>query len=266
MSRLRIRIEMNKGRVGVPLAKLAEVVAETQAFFKMLAHDVRLGDGEWIGLDFSNGSLDFNAEYAVDIPERLISEFNEEFDDVRKGKQPARARYATRVQYTRIAEPLDPDEVIDFGLYRPGIPEPELVPLSKRQAALLLGEKQEPVESVASIQGKIHSIFLGSEPPHFMLRELATGHLIKCIYDDDRYGDIAKAIETKDAVVHVYGTSIIDLADRKIEKVDIQRIDVADDMSEAEFDSFFGCAPQITGRETTQEFIERIREQDNERA
>jgi len=92
-------------------------------------------------LEFENSSLKFNAEYAEEISEHRIVEFNEEFDDVRRGKPPARARYATRAQYAKIAEPLDPDEIVDFGLYRPGIPAPELVPLSKRHAAALLGDQ-----------------------------------------------------------------------------------------------------------------------------
>ena len=36
MSRLRIRMELNRGGVGVPLHKLASVVDEAQKFFRML--------------------------------------------------------------------------------------------------------------------------------------------------------------------------------------------------------------------------------------
>lgn len=266
MARLRIRIEMNKGRVGIPLGKLSEVVAETKTFLRMLCQDVHIGDGEWLGLEFENSSLKFNAEYAEEISEHRIVEFNEEFDDVRRGKPPARARYATRAQYAKIAAPLDPDEIVDFGLYRPGIPAPELVSLSKRHAAVLLGDQQEPIESSASVQGKIHSLFLGSDEPHFMLRELSTGFLVKCTYDDDRYDEIKKALETREAILHVYGISTIDLSNRKIAKIHVQRIDVAEPMSVDEFDAFFGCAPNLTGGKSTQEFIDRIREPEDERA
>ena len=42
MSRLRIRMELNRGGVGVPLHKLASVVDEAQKFFRMLGEDVRI--------------------------------------------------------------------------------------------------------------------------------------------------------------------------------------------------------------------------------
>ena len=267
MARLRVRVEMNKGRVGIPLEKLAAVVAETEKFFAMLAEDVRLsGPRDWLGLDFENGSLNFNAEYAYDLPERDIITFNSEFDDVRHGKPPARARAATRNQYARIAEPLDPDEFIEFGIYRPQANQPELLPLDKKRAALLVSQ-QEPVESHASIQGRIHSVFLGADPPHFMLRELATGRLVHCEYEADGvYEQLADALQTKGTVVHVYGMSRIDLTERKIEKIRAQSIAVAETMSDDEFEQFFGCAPNLTGEETTEEFIQRIREREDEPA
>lgn len=265
MARLRVRIEMNKGRVGVPLEKLAAVVAETEKFLNMLAEDVRLlGKHEWLGFDFENNSLDFNAEYAYEVRERDIITFNSEFDDLRRGKPPARARTATRNQYARIAEPLDPDEAIEFGLYRPQSSKPELLPLDKKRAALLIGH-QEPIESHASIQGRIHSVFIGAEPPHFMLRELATGRLIHCEYDNDEaYEQLAKALQDKGVVVHVYGMSRISLSERKVENLRAQNIVIAETMSEGEFEEFFGCAPDLTGKETTEEFIQRIREREDE--
>ena len=44
MPRLRVRVELNRGGLGVPLNKLASVVHEAQRFFEMLAEDVtRIG-------------------------------------------------------------------------------------------------------------------------------------------------------------------------------------------------------------------------------
>src|SRR5207244_13102535 len=51
MSRLRIRMELNRGGAGVPLHKLASVVDEAQKFFPMLGEDVHIdrNRGEWLG-------------------------------------------------------------------------------------------------------------------------------------------------------------------------------------------------------------------------
>ncbi len=65
MARLRIRIELNRGGVGVPLHKLSSVVHEAQKFFQMVAQDVHIekNQGEWLAFDFDNESLNFTAEY-----------------------------------------------------------------------------------------------------------------------------------------------------------------------------------------------------------
>lgn len=119
MARIRVNIEMNRGRIGVPLQKLSEVVKETENFLKMLAEDVELpGDKrQWLGLNFQSGSLKFVAEYATPVEPRQFSEFSSSFDDVRRGRL-GKARTSTRIQYARIAEPLEDDEAVDFGIYR----------------------------------------------------------------------------------------------------------------------------------------------------
>ncbi len=77
MARLRVRMELNRGGVGVPLQKLAHVVDEAHKFFKMLGEDVHLGkdQGEWLGFDFDNKSLNFTAEYIgrVDSCSRCVN-------------------------------------------------------------------------------------------------------------------------------------------------------------------------------------------------
>ena len=64
MSRLRIRMELNRGGVGVPLHKLARVVDEAEKFFRMLGEDVHIDQhsGVWLGGNFDNKSLNFTAE------------------------------------------------------------------------------------------------------------------------------------------------------------------------------------------------------------
>jgi hypothetical protein len=99
MPRVRVSIEISRGRIGVPLQKLGEIVRETETFLKMLAEDVELpGDKrQWLGLDFQSGSLKFVAEYATPVEPRQFSEFSSSFDDVRRGRL-GRARSSTRIQ------------------------------------------------------------------------------------------------------------------------------------------------------------------------
>src|SRR6478672_6958711 len=113
MARLRIRIELNRGGVGVPLHKLASVVAEAQKFFRMLGDDIHIDHtkGEWLGFDFDHESLNFTAEFVGHVTAEQVSDFNASFD----GTTPLRR--ATIAQFARITDAIEEDELIGFGLY-----------------------------------------------------------------------------------------------------------------------------------------------------
>jgi hypothetical protein len=114
MPRLRIRVELNRGGVGIPLHKLASVVEESQKFFHLLAEDVRIPKegGEWLAFDLDNGSLNFTAEYVGAVTIEQVRAFYAAFDGATS------LRRATIAQFTRITESIGQDEVIGFGLYQ----------------------------------------------------------------------------------------------------------------------------------------------------
>ena len=107
-------MELNRGGVGVPLHKLASVVDEAQKFFRMLGEDVHIdnGSGVWLGCDFDSKSLNFTAEYVGPVEPAQIREFYAAFDGV------TLLRRATIAQFARIANSIDEDELIGFGLYQ----------------------------------------------------------------------------------------------------------------------------------------------------
>jgi len=145
MSRLRVRVELNRGGVGVPLHKLSSVVQEAERFFQMLAQDVRIetNNGEWLAFDFDNESLNFTAEFVGPVsPEQVVS-FSAAFD----GTTPLRR--ATIAQFTRITEAIGQDELIGFGLYHS---DQEMEPsewrcLSRRDALRIADEMQVLLEA-----------------------------------------------------------------------------------------------------------------------
>src|ERR1035438_5934428 len=113
MARLRIRMELNRGRAGVPLQELARVVGEAQKFFSMLADDVHIdrAAGEWQASNFDNEFLNFTAEFTGPVEVHQIEQFRAAFDGV------TLLRRATIAQFARIASALGEDETIAFGLY-----------------------------------------------------------------------------------------------------------------------------------------------------
>jgi Domain of unknown function (DUF4115) len=137
MARLRVRMELNRGGVGVPLQKLAQVVDEAQKFFHMLGEDVHIASrGEWLGFDFDNKSLNFTAEYVGGVEAEQVREFHAAFDGV------TLLRRATIAQFARIADAIEEDELIGFGLYQSDQEsEPsEWRSLSKREALRITEE------------------------------------------------------------------------------------------------------------------------------
>jgi len=113
MARLRIRVELSRGGVGVPLHKLANVIAESQKFLNLLTEDVRIeGErGEWLGFDFDSESLNFTAEYVGAVTSDQVDAFNAAFDGTTS------LRRDTIAQFLQIATAIGEEEVIGFGLY-----------------------------------------------------------------------------------------------------------------------------------------------------
>jgi len=150
MARLRVRIELNRGGVGVPLHKLASVVHEAQRFFEMLAEDVHIAQehGEWLGFDFDNESLNFTAEYVGPVSPEQAQAFYAAFDGITS------LRRATIAQFTQITEAIGEDELIGFGLYQS---DQETEPgewrcLSRRDALRIADE----IQLLLGVAGEMH--------------------------------------------------------------------------------------------------------------
>jgi hypothetical protein len=152
MPRLRIRMELNRGGIGVPLHKMASIVDEAEKFFRMLADDVHIGkdSGEWLGFDFDNKSLNFTAEYIGPVEPEQIREFYAAFEGV------TQLRRATIAQFARIAGAIEEDELIGFGLYQNDREtEPsEWRSLSKRDALRIAEEIKMLVERTGGGEGE----------------------------------------------------------------------------------------------------------------
>src|SRR5690242_7671907 len=82
VARLRIRIELSRGGLGVPLHKVASVISKSQRFLDLLGEDVHIdrSKGEWLGFDFDRESLNFTAEYVGAVTAQQVEAFNAAFD------------------------------------------------------------------------------------------------------------------------------------------------------------------------------------------
>lgn len=262
MAELRIPVVMNKGRKGIPLHKLGRISVELEQFLMLLGEDLDIARGEgWLGTGFYDGSIGFTVEKVNPVEDRKVRAFKNAFRNVATRKRDDRVRPSTIRQYTRIAEPISLEEVVEFELPDPDDDKhAEWCGLTKQEALLIASEIESVVRSHGGVQGVIHSVFFGASPPHFQLRELSTGELVKCIYNTRRqYNELAMALTHLNAVVHVFGVIRTDLMNRQIEELRVDKIQLAEEFSQEDFDRFVGCAPAMLGDQSLQDFIDSVR-------
>jgi len=140
MTRLRVRVELNRRKSGVPMEELVSVVEETRKFFHLLAEDVEIpaDRGEWLASNFDPESLNFTAEFNGPVSAEQVQAFGSAFGGATS------LRRETIAQFTHIADFIGEDELVGFGLYQS---DEESEPsdwrcLSRRDAQRFAGEIQ----------------------------------------------------------------------------------------------------------------------------
>jgi hypothetical protein len=117
-----------------------------------------------------------------------------------------------------------------------------------------------PVPAYGSIQGIIYSLQKEARRPFFRLRELSTEAMVSCFYPTRLYADVVDALKERTGILHIAGDMMFDRATRAITELSVERIERARTLSAAEFEEFFGSAPDFTGDLSTDEYIDAIRE------
>jgi hypothetical protein len=259
MTQLRVKIELNKGRHGIPIHKLAEIAEEEEKFFKMFSADIHLGSGEWIADNFKNGSLAYDISFVGEVTDAalrtgkkaldLITNPETMPDDLKLG-----IRKETFLQFAKIASPLEEDDFVCIGLYN-GSPRPEMRELSKRRYLEIEKEITRTIEQYGGIQGVITAFF--KESNLFWVRALSTGERITCIFPPGMYTKAWKLLESKDAIINVEGW--MTLKNGKIEHLKVTTLSQAVEYQEEDLERFFGCDPDFTGNLSTEEYIDDLR-------
>jgi hypothetical protein len=245
---------------------LAEIGSQTQRFLRMIAEDVAISTLQtgWLATDFANGSVDFNIESTGDADEQQIRHYAGAVRRVTafrpSGPLPAGLRTDTVLQFARLAELIEPGDSARLGLFDNGTSSPAVWRvLSKSDGVAIREHIENRVEYWGMIQGIIHSLFKEAEPPYFYVREISSDSLVRCTFPADRYSQFIPLLQNRRTVVFVSGYVTARRADRKIERVRIERMEPAPQLSDAEFEKFFGSAPNFTADLSTEEFLDEIR-------
>lgn len=264
MATLRVRFQLNPGRTGVALGKLSKQSENIELFLRSLASDLGEDDSPnmWLAKDFKNGSVFNTTEFQAVVDATKASQFNDavqslaRFKSVSKIKLPDFVTPATIDRFASLRHGLDSDEKLGIALF-----DVETGKLKRWSFVdrLQLAEIEESIEAevryVGAVMGRTYEWNKGAKEPYIVIRELNSGELIKCSYADDDYSNVAKLFNEKSAIVIVEGAMIFNRVTFKTEVMLASSFGVAPDFSEEDYESFFGCTPNMTGDLSTSEFI-----------
>lgn len=268
MRNVRIRIELNKGRVGMPLDKIASITCDTVEYLNSLTSDlgIEYPDHGWIAENFDNGSVDFDCRFAMPLEENRAMQmrsamrmvFANEYTDATTA---ILIRPETRRRYARIARPLDSDEVARFGIYGNGVIESlEWFTLSAAFAA----EIEEPLarshHSYGEVQGIVHAFFKEAVRPYLKIRELSSQQLVNCYFPSALYRNAVEVLGDPDAVVFVEGWTTESVETGFISEVNVSDFRLAPDFREEDYRFGLGSQPGFTGAMETQDYIREARD------
>ena len=267
MARIRVRFELNKGRIGAPLSKLGDIARQAENFLRSLATDVRIEGkaDEWLAINFRNGSVSYDAEFQGEITPGEVDAFNRNLEflaDYEPEFEGANGLVSQRtaLEFARLGTIIAPDEIIGLGIYGRDRTRPKWRQISYAKTAEMRARLEAPVPAYASVQGIIHSLQKEAKDPFFRVRELATDVLVNCYYPVRLYSDIVDALRERTTVLHVAGDTVFDRATRAIVKLNVDRIEKTRMLSSEEFEKIFGSAADLTGDLDTDEYIDAIRE------
>jgi hypothetical protein len=247
---IKVRLIVNKGRHGAPLAKLGRIAEQLERFLKALALDSQIESkpGEWVAANFTNSSVEYDAEYLGDVNAGAAQvfvrglEFLADYDPDGEGLN-GMVTPATALEYAKIGALIDPDESIGLGIYPARGGNLKWRQITYSRSASLRREIETPLPSHGAVQGILYAWFKEARSPSFQIRELSTDALVRVHYPATLYAQVAKAVEERTTMLIVTGDMMLDKATRLPIEMSAQRIERVGMLSAAEFERFVGSAP-----------------------
>ncbi len=260
LTTIRLKIILNKGRHGILIHKLARVGEETEKFIDCFANDINLSKKDWLADNFKDGSLEYQLSYVGSAPQTTITMGREALKHIIDPSTTSNTlKYGiskkTFLQYARIANSIDADEVIELGTCDDN-GEFMMYSLTKERFSAIEREVFQETEQYRGLQGTITAFF--KDTGSFHLRELLTGVTVICKFNSSFYNTIWKLLEKRDTLVNVEGWFISKSG--KGDYLNIESIVESAEYIEGDIDKFFGCDPNFMGNQTVEEYMAILRE------
>lgn len=271
MANFRIRVGLNRGRGPVSFKHLSALTEEINSFLRRLGEDAGLPDSvnQWLATKVEDGSFLSDAEPDIEVSPEVGAHLENMMAAIVRGDSLAAQQLGvserTRLEYADLAKRAESTHVpVEFGLYPSSVvnKKPDWHRVTIENAQLLTVSVSPYVEYMGEVQGVVHAWFKESSEPHFQLRELGHNHLVNCYYRSEHYADVLRAVAHREERVHVSGLVHGNRMDKRIESIRVSKIRNAVEFSDADFERFFGCAPNMTGDMDSAEFVSRHRGHD----
>jgi hypothetical protein len=265
MATFKIRLVLNPGGKGAPLAKLGRISEQVEKFLRALASDchVNTRPGEWLAVNFKDGSAEYDAEFQRDVNSgdaqafarnlEFLADYNAETEGLNGS-----VSHKTAAEFAEIGTMIDPQEVIRLGIY-PGRGGPlRWREITYSKTASLRREIEAPLPAYGAIQGVLHAWFKEVREPNFQIRELATESLVKVLYPSSLYSAVAEAVQERTSVLMVSGDILYNRASRSAIEMRAERIVPQRILSTAEFEAFVGSAPEFVADYDNEDYDEQV--------
>ena len=233
-------------------------------FVRSLANDLGEADAPhlWIAKDFKNGSVMSTVEQQAVVKASQAERFNDGVQTLSKFKTknnkqlPDFLSSPTVERFASLRHGLDFGEPIGIGVFDIESGKPmRLVYMLREQLERIADTIEPEVRYVGAVIGKTHEWNKGAKQPYLTIREINSGELIKCSYEDNDYPQVAKLFRDKSAIVIIEGLAVFNRITEKTEILEAHAFDLAPEFSGAEYERFFGCAPGMTGNLSAAEYI-----------
>ena len=251
MPKLRVKIEINKGGVGVKLFKLSGIAEESLRFFQMLCKDAGIDakPADWIAQNFGNECVDYECQTEKAVPKRKADRYTAGLRSVvnfTPNTSPFTIRRGTIRQFSHITKSLDAKEVVSFGIFRdPNRDYVDWFHLSREMGLKIQAEIPACVRYYGQIQGIVHAFHKEADDPHVTIREHIFGGLVKCFFPRDQYDGIVNLLREKSAVVYTEGMISENIITGEIESVESERYKVLKPITYLDLDAIFGTDDMI---------------------
>jgi hypothetical protein len=258
MSDIIFKLKLNKGRHGIVFHKLARIAEEAEKFLASFAEDVHLTKTDWVADTFRNGSLEFNLNYignenpAIMLNARralaYITDPKTKPESLNHGISPK-----TFHQFARIANPLESDDSVGFGIPNDRGRFITRI-LTKERAVQIERETNQILEHYAGFQGSVTALFREGT---FWLKDYISGKRIVCQFRPHLYSKIWKLLDENEELVNVEGWLVS--KNGTPETLRVEHVNPSIGYEEGDLDKFFGCDPNFTGDLTTEQFLDELR-------